>query len=50
VWTHEVTKDRLKVDVTPFAPLKPRVIKEAGARAEIIAKALGATLDRVTVG
>jgi hypothetical protein len=49
VWTHAVTKNRLKVDITPFAPLKPRWMKEAGARAEIIATALGATLDRVTV-
>ena len=49
VWTHAVTKGGLKVDLTPFAPLKPRVIKEAGARVEIIATALGANLDRVTV-
>ncbi len=49
VWTHAINKDRLKVDITPFAPLKARVIKEAGARAEIIATALGATLDGVTV-
>jgi hypothetical protein len=49
VWTHAVTKNRLNVDITPFAPLKPRWMKEAGARAEIIATALGATLDRVTV-
>jgi len=49
VWTHAVTKNRLKLDITPFAPLKPRVTKQLGARAEIIATALGATLDRVTV-
>ena len=49
VWTHAVTKNKLEVEITPFAPLKPRLIKEAGARAEIIATALGTTLDRVTV-
>ena len=49
VWTHAVTKGGLKLEITPFAPLKPRVIKEAGARAEIIATTLGARLDRVTV-
>ena len=50
VWTHAITRGKLKVEVTPFAPLKPRVIKEAGARAETIAAALGVTLDRVSFG
>ena len=49
VWTHSVTKDTLKVDIASFAPLKPRVIKEAGARAETIAAALGVKLDRMSV-
>lgn len=50
VWTHAVNKSKLEVDITPFASLKPRVIKEAGARAETIAAALGVTLGRVTFG
>ena len=50
VWTHAITRGKLKVEVTPFAPLKPRVVKEAGARAETIAAALGVTLDRVSFG
>ena len=50
VWTHAVTRGKLQVGITPFAPLKPRVIKAAGARAETIAAALGLTLDRVTLG
>src|SRR2546423_2831960 len=41
VWTHAVTRGKLQVGITPFAPLKPRVIKAAGARAETIAAALG---------
>lgn len=49
VWTHAVTKGKLRLEITPFAPLKPRVIKEAGARAEIITTALGVTLDRVVL-
>ena len=49
VWTHAVTRGKLRFDITPFASLKPRVIKEAGARAETIATALGVTLDRVTL-
>ncbi|TME99231.1 MAG: winged helix DNA-binding domain-containing protein [Chloroflexi bacterium] len=48
VWTHAVTRGKLEVHITPFAPLKPPVIKEAGARAETIATALGVTLARVT--
>lgn len=48
VWTHAVSRGKLKVDITPFDPLKPRVIKQAGARADTIATALGVTLDRVT--
>ena len=50
VWTHAITRGTLKVEVTPFAPLKPRVIKETEARAETIASALGVTLDRVSFG
>jgi hypothetical protein len=49
VWTHAVNKGKLTIEITPFAPLKRRVMKEAGARVEIIATALGARLDRVTV-
>jgi winged helix DNA-binding protein len=47
VWTHSVNKGRLRVEITPFAPLKPRVVTEAGARTEAIAESLGAKLDRV---
>ena len=49
VWSHAVSKGKMRVEITPLTPLKPRVIKEAGARAETIAAALGVTLDRVAV-
>ncbi len=49
VWSHSIAKQRLKIEITPFAPLKPKVVKEAGERAEVIASALGVKLDRVTV-
>ena len=49
VWSHTIAKQRMKVELTPFAPLKPRVVKQAGERAAAIAAALGATLDRVAV-
>jgi hypothetical protein len=49
VWSHTVNKQRLQVELKPFAPLAARVIREAGARAETISQALGATVDRVTV-
>jgi hypothetical protein len=39
----------MTVTLTPFARLAKGVIAEARARAESIAKAMGATLDRVTV-
>jgi len=48
VWTHAVAKGKLRVEITPFTPLKPRVTRALGPRAETIAKALGVTLDRVT--
>jgi Winged helix DNA-binding domain len=48
VWTHAVTRGKLKIDVTPFAPLKPHIVTQAGARAETIAAFLGATLDGMT--
>ena len=49
VWSHTVAKQRMKVEITPFAPLKPKVVKAAGQRAEAIASALGVKLDRVAV-
>ncbi|HET7467755.1 MAG TPA: winged helix DNA-binding domain-containing protein [Candidatus Dormibacteraeota bacterium] len=49
VWTHSVSKGRLRVDITPFAAVKPRIVRGAGARAEAIAEALGTKLDRLTV-
>jgi winged helix DNA-binding protein len=50
VWTHATTKGKLRIEITPFAALKPRVVKRARDRAETIANALGAKLDRVNVG
>lgn len=49
VWTHEMVKGRMRVEVTPFAPLKPRVVREAKERAQLIAGAIGAKLERVAV-
>ena len=49
VWSHTIARQRMKVELTPFAPLKPRVVKQAGERAAAIAGALGTTLDRVAV-
>jgi len=48
VWSHAVTRGKVRVDITPFAPLKPRIVKQAGTKADTIAAALGVTLDRVT--
>src|SRR2546423_8708109 len=47
VWSHTVTKQRMRLELKPFAVLPPRVIKEACARAESIAQALGATVEKV---
>ena len=49
VWSHTLSKQELKVELKPFAPLQPRVVKEARARAEGIADALGAKLGKVSV-
>src|SRR5438270_6897520 len=49
VWTHTVTKQRLRLELKPFAVLPPRVIKEVAARAESIAQALGAKVEKVAV-
>jgi hypothetical protein len=50
VWAYALnSKRRMTVTLTPFARLAKGVIAEARARAESIAKAMGATLDRVTV-
>lgn len=49
VWTHAVEKGRMRIELTPFAPLKPRVVKEAKERADLIAGAMGLKLERVAV-
>lgn len=49
VWAYTVKKSRLDVRLHPFKPLPQRVKTDAKARAEAIAKAMGATLDRVSV-
>ncbi len=49
VWSHALNKQRMKVELQPFAPLQPRVAREAQARAELIAQALGAKLENVAV-
>ncbi len=50
VWAYTLDKKRLKVELTPFVELKPRIVTEAKHRAEAIAKSMGATLDRFSVG
>jgi winged helix DNA-binding protein len=47
VWSHTLNKQKMKVELNPFAPLQSRVVKEAHARAESIAEALGAKLEKV---
>lgn len=50
VWAYALnSKKRMSATLTPFERLPNRVITEAKARAESIAKSMGATLDRVTV-
>jgi hypothetical protein len=49
VWSYTLAKQRLKVELTPFHPISPKVKREAGSRAEALAKALGASLDSVRV-
>lgn len=49
VWTHAIDRGRMRIELTPFAPLKPRVIKEAKERAQAIADAMGVKLEKVTV-
>ena len=49
VWAYALNKQRLRVEITPFDSLKPKVVKEAGARAEAIAASLGAKLETVKV-
>ena len=49
VWAYTVNKQRMKVGLTPFAKLKARTANEARARAEAIARAMGASLESVTL-
>jgi hypothetical protein len=49
VWSYALNKLRLRVEIKPFEALKPRVAREAGMRAEAIASALGAELERVSI-
>jgi hypothetical protein len=49
VWSYALNKQRLRVEIKPFEALKPKVVREAGMRAEAIASALGAELERVSV-
>ena len=49
VWAYALNKQRLRVEITPFDSLRPKVVKEAGARAEAIAASLGAKLETVKV-
>ena len=49
VWEHKEEKGRLRVDVSPFAPLAPAVADLATVEAERLAAYLGASAD-ITVG
>ena len=49
VWSYTLAKQRLLVVIKPFNSLSSKVVKLAGERAESIAAALGATLERVTL-
>ncbi len=49
VWSYKLSKQSMRVDIKPFETLTPKVLTEAGARAEAIASALGAKLERVSV-
>jgi hypothetical protein len=49
VWAYVLNKQRMSVTLKPFDSLPQRVIAEAEARAESIARSLDAKLDRVTV-
>ena len=48
-WTHTVTSKILRVAVTPFSPLQPRVKSAIRERAAEMSRALGATRAEVTV-
>ncbi|TME95727.1 MAG: winged helix DNA-binding domain-containing protein [Chloroflexi bacterium] len=49
VWSHTVAKQKVRVELKPFASLPARVVKAAGERAETIAGALGAKLEKFSV-
>jgi hypothetical protein len=49
VWSHTLARQKVRIELKPFAPLTRRVIKQAETRAESIAEALGAILGTVAV-
>ena len=49
-WTHTVANRSLRISVSPFAALKRPVVAGIKARAEEIARALGATAHKVEIG
>jgi hypothetical protein len=49
VWSYTLSKQRLRVEITPFEKLAAKVVKQAGARVEAIAASLGAGVERVSV-
>ena len=49
VWSYTLSKQRLRVEIKPFATLAPQVVKQAGERVESIAASLGVNVERVSV-
>jgi winged helix DNA-binding protein len=49
VWSHTLSKQKVRVEIKPFESLTPKVVKEAQARAEAMAASLGATLETLKV-
>jgi hypothetical protein len=49
VWSYALNKQRMRVQITPFEGLRRNELNEAAARAEDIARALGAKLEKVGV-
>jgi hypothetical protein len=49
VWSHTLNKGRIRVEIKPFAPIAPKILEQARERAERLAKALDAKLERVAV-
>ena len=49
VWSYTLSKQRMRVEITPFETLRPKVAKQAGVRVEAIAASLGAKVERVSI-